>query len=176
MADWLMSQLAPYGVRAPEFQLSSGDDRIVRVIHGDFITTPQQLSEASTLLRGITDIRRVFSYNRGRLTVLRGTGEQMVVAEWLYKQLAAKPKERAILYAGAVPEAGNRPAAAVADQLTLFFTSVTDRDALNKAAAEVRTGADVGRVFTYAPVSALAVRGTAAQLSTADRILKDKGY
>jgi len=166
MADWLMSQLAPYGVRAPEFQLSGPGDRIVRVMNGDFMKTPQQLAEASFMLRGIADIRRVFTYNRGHITVLRGTAEQMVLAEWLYQQLATRPKERAVPY----------PAGVMAERLTLFFPTVSDAAALTTAAMDVRTGVEESRVFTYGPSSALAVRGTAAQLATADRILKDRGY
>src|SRR5207247_2121023 len=49
--------------------------------------TVQEVQEVATLLRSIADIRRLFTYNAPRALVMRGTADQVGLAEWLVNTL-----------------------------------------------------------------------------------------
>ena len=179
--EWLVAQLAP-GVRANEgdkreFQLaSSAPDRVLRIAKASFVESPRELAEAATVVRAITGIRRVFTENQGQNLALRGTAEQMQVADWLLQRFANKPRVRMVAYTGTVPENSREPADAIADHLVLHYLNVPDRGTLEKVAGEVRKEGQIPYVFLYGPHNAVAIRGNASQLATADRLLKERGY
>ena len=179
--EWLVAQLAP-GVRANEgdkheFQLSAAaPDRVLRIMTATFAKTPRELAEAATVVRSITGIRRVFTENQGLHLALRGTAGQMQVADWLLQRFANKPRVRMAAYTGTVPENSQKPAEAIADRLALHYLNVPDRGTLEKIAGEVRKEGQLPYVFLYGPHNALAIRGNASQLATADRLLKERGY
>jgi hypothetical protein len=179
--EWLVTQLAP-GIRATdsgprEFRLGSTlPDPVLRVFPASFAKTPQQLAEAATIVRSITGIRRVFTQNQGPNIALRGTAEQMRVADWLMQRFANKPPSRMVAFEGTVPEATLKPAQATADRLVLHYLNVPDSGTLNKIALEVRKEGQLPYVFLYSPHNAIAIRGNAMQLATADRLLKERGY
>jgi len=180
MADWLVAQLGfkDAASRTPKFQLKGTGEHVLCVMDASFTRTPQELAEAATVVRGLADLRRVFTYNVGRVVVARGTEDQIALADWLFQQLASKPATRAIVYDHAVPEPVGvaRPAAAIEDRLTIFFPAVTDADALAKVATALRVEVQLRRVFAYGAARALAVRGNAEQLAMADRLLRERGY
>ena len=90
MAEWLFNELdspvaqpaLPHEYRTPET-----NDDVVRVFYVITAPTVQDFQEAATLVRTITDTRRVFTYNGRNALVMRGTGAQMGLAEWLLKEL-----------------------------------------------------------------------------------------
>ena len=94
MAEWLFNELdspaaqpaVPHEYRAP----GSTDD-VVRVFYLTTAPTVQDFQEISTLVRTISAIRRVFTYNERKALVVRGTDAQIGLAEWLVKEIVPEP-------------------------------------------------------------------------------------
>lgn len=167
MAEWLFNELdspaaqpsVPHEYRAP----GSTDD-VVRVFYVTTAPTVQDFQEVSTLVRTISDSRRVFTYNERKALVLRGTGAQADLAEWLLKELEPEPPSSTHQYQ--MP--GNDDVVRV---LRLPHTaSVQD---FQKVVTNIRAATQIKRVFTYNSPRAFTVRGTADQIALADRLAMD---
>lgn len=63
------------------------EDMVVRTFYLRNLTTPQELQEIATILRSVTDIRRVFTYNAQNIIMVRGTVDQVALAEKLVADL-----------------------------------------------------------------------------------------
>src|ERR1041384_6326943 len=90
MAEWLFNELdSPIAQPAMphEYRTPGTSDDVVRVFYVITAPTVQDFQEVSTLVRIITDTRRVFTYNGRNALVLRGTDAQAALAEWLVKEL-----------------------------------------------------------------------------------------
>ena len=167
MAEWLFNELdspvaqpsQPHAYRIP----GTSDD-VVRVFY--VITAPsvQDFQQAATLVRTISDIRRVFTYNSRNALTVRGTDAQVALAEWLIKELVPDPSSSSHQYemAGSddVVRVVRLPHAA----------SVQD---FQKSATAIREATQIKRVFTYNFLWAMAVRGTADQIALAARLAAD---
>ena len=135
--------------------------------------TPRQLQEMVTLLRSVGDIRRLFVYNARRAVALRGTGEQMALAAWLISELDKPVNGQAAAEASTVPH--EYRLASGSDNLVRVFYLASSQSAqdLQKVAVQVRTTAQVPRLFIYSPLGALAVRGTVGQVATAEKVIEE---
>jgi hypothetical protein len=168
MAEWLFNELdspaaqpsVPHEYRAP----GSSDD-VVRVFYVTTAPTVQDFQEAATLVRTISEIRRVFTYNGRKALVVRGTVTQIALAEWLLKRL----DPAADVSSGEYRMPGNNDD--VVQVLHLANTpSVPD---FQKAATAIREATQIKRAFTYNAPRAFAVRGTADQIALATRLAQD---
>jgi general secretion pathway protein D len=72
------------------------EDLVVKSFYLKNITTPQELAEISTIVRSITDARRVFTINHLSAFVVRGTLDQVILAEKLVNDLD-KPKSEVVV-------------------------------------------------------------------------------
>jgi general secretion pathway protein D len=72
------------------------EDMVVKAFYIRNITTPQELQEIATVIRSVTDIRRVFTYNALGAIILRGTVDQVALAEKLVGDLD-KPKSEVVV-------------------------------------------------------------------------------
>jgi len=72
------------------------EDQVLKVFYLTNITTPQELQEINTTVRSITDIRRVFPYTAQNALVVRGTHDQVVLAEKIINDLD-KPKSEVVV-------------------------------------------------------------------------------
>jgi len=72
------------------------EDLVVKSFYLKNITTPQELAEISTIVRSITDARRVFTVNHLSAFVVRGTLDQVILAEKLVNDLD-KPKSEVVV-------------------------------------------------------------------------------
>lgn len=63
------------------------EDMVVKTFYLKNLTTPQELQEIATILRSVTDIRRVFTYNAQNIIMVRGTVDQVALAEKLVADL-----------------------------------------------------------------------------------------
>ncbi len=137
---------------------------MVRVFYVTTAATVQDFQEISTLVRTISDIRRVFTYNERKALVIRGTGAQIGLAEWLVKELEPELSSSTHQYR----MEGNDDVVRV---LRLPHTaSVQD---FQKVVTNIRTATQITRVFTYNTSRAFAVRGTADQIALAERLAMD---
>jgi general secretion pathway protein D len=72
------------------------EDYVVKVFYLTNITTPQELQELSTTIRSIPEIRRVFPYTAHNALVVRGTIDQVALAEKIINDLD-KPKAEVVV-------------------------------------------------------------------------------
>jgi general secretion pathway protein D len=72
------------------------EDNVVRVFYVQNATSVQEFQEMATAVRSIAEIRRVFTYNAQRAIVLRGTPDQVALAEKLIHDLD-KPKGEVVV-------------------------------------------------------------------------------
>jgi general secretion pathway protein D len=63
------------------------EEMVVRVFYLQNITKVQDLQEVATAVRSVTDIRRFFTYNGQNALLVRGTADQMALAEKLISDL-----------------------------------------------------------------------------------------
>lgn len=71
-------------------------DMVVKTFYIKNITTPQELQEIATALRTLTDIRRVLTYNAHSALMVRGTVDQVALAEKVVADLD-KPKSEVVI-------------------------------------------------------------------------------
>jgi general secretion pathway protein D len=72
------------------------EDYVVKVFYLSNITTGQELQEITTTFRSVTDIRRVFPYTAQNAIVVRGTADQVALAEKIIHDLD-KPKSEVVV-------------------------------------------------------------------------------
>jgi hypothetical protein len=167
MAEWLFNELdSPIAQPAlpHEYRPPGADDDVVRVFYVITAPTVQDFQEAATLVRTITDTRRVFTYNARNALVMRGTGAQMSLAEWLVKEIVPEPPSTTHQY----EMAGNDDVVRV---LRLPHTATVPD--FQKAATAIRQATQIKRIFTYNTPRAMALRGTADQIAMAERMAID---
>lgn len=179
LADWLLNELdQPASAHSAlhEYLMTSGFDRnesAIRVFYLTHTPTVQDFQEVATATRTIADIRRVFTYNTPRAMIVRGTPDQITLAAWLVDQLdtmnTGQPRQASPVYHTYQP-----PTKDDATAVRVFFLahagSVAD---FQKAATQVRTTAQIRRVFTYNGPRALVLRGSTDQLAVAEQLVKD---
>ena len=177
LAGWLLSQLdqpadpAARSTASHEYRPAGTVDDVVRVFYPIHTATPQGLQEMATDVRSIADIRRLFTFNESPALIARGTEAQMVFAEWLVKELdqpANQPPRTPAPHE-------YRPSGTVDDLVRVFFlTHAESPQRLQQIATEVRSTTEVKRIFTYNAPRALRLRGTAARIALADRLISDR--
>jgi hypothetical protein len=167
MAEWLFNELdSPIAQPAVphEYRTPGTADDVVRVFYVITAPTVQDFQEEATLVRTITDIRRVFTYNGRNAMTVRGTEAQIELADWLVKELVPEPPasthQREM--------AGNDDVVRV---LRLPHTA-TVQD-FQKAATQIREATKIKKVFTYNRLRTAAFRGTADQIALAERMAID---
>ena len=69
------------------------EELVVKMFYLINVTTVQELQEIATAVRSVTEIRRLFTYNAQMAILVRGTADQVLLAEKLIQDLD-KPKRR----------------------------------------------------------------------------------
>jgi len=77
-------------------KLRDFQDMVVKTFYIKNVTTPQELQEIATALRTLTDIRRVLTYNTHSALMVRGTVDQVALAEKVVSDLD-KPKSEVVI-------------------------------------------------------------------------------
>ncbi len=72
------------------------DDDVVKVFYVTNATSVQEFQEIATAVRSLTEIRRVYTYNAQKAMLVRGTVDQMALAEKLIRDLD-KPKAEVVV-------------------------------------------------------------------------------
>lgn len=95
LTDWLFPELdQPAGGPAPanHTYTMTGRDGVVRVFHLTHAAKPAQVQEIINVVRTALDINRLFPVVGPGLLVVRGTADQVALAEWQVSQLdVSKP-------------------------------------------------------------------------------------
>ncbi len=72
------------------------EDEVVKTVYLTNLSTPQDLSEVSTAIRGLTDIRRMFTVNSMNAIVMRGSRAKIAIAEKIVHDMD-KPRAEVIV-------------------------------------------------------------------------------
>jgi hypothetical protein len=178
VADWLFQKLENATQQRPalttnEFRPSNDDD-VVRVFYLTHIDTLRDLQEMSTVVRSMTDVRKLFSYTSQRVITLRGTAAQIALAEWLFKELD-KPDQQAVTRSTQAAASEEFRPSNGDDVVRVFYRTGADTpQALQEIVSQVRSRTEIRRAFLVNSQRAVAMRGTAAQIAHADRLFKER--
>lgn len=174
-ADWLLGVLdQPAGAQTaggatPEYRLTETDwnargGLVVRVAALAHLDTPLAIQEVTNVTRGMTDIQRIFPLVSRRVLVMRGTEDQMALADWLLKQFDGPAGQGTHEFR--VGGAGSQIA------LVAYVNAGTQR--LLDTMSEIRTETKMSRVFPFTTQRALTMRGTADQLAQAQQVIESR--
>ena len=175
LSAWLVDQLdQPEGSPAPEpHELQvAGDKLVARVFELTNVQTQAQLQEISTLIRSTADVMRMFIINNRRAVAMRAEPERVALAAWLIKQL-----DLPVPPADSTPRAftftGDQRVDDVQDQVRVFYLpqAHSDEDRA-KIVTAVRSNTRIRRLFVYNSIGALALRGNAEDVATAEKLIK----
>ncbi|HEY6340994.1 MAG TPA: hypothetical protein VIY49_05845 [Bryobacteraceae bacterium] len=72
------------------------EDQVVKVFYVTNASTVQEFQEIATAIRTVADIRRVYTYNAQKAMIVRGTVDQVAMAEKLVRSLD-KPKAEVVV-------------------------------------------------------------------------------
>ena len=140
---------------------------VTRVFYLANAINPQQVQEFINMTRSVSDMQRVFPYNSLKALALRGTADQMALAEWLFNAID-KPVPQTFQHTASaeylVPEASGFRIPVVR---IYFLAHAETAQSLQEIVNVVRSTADVQRVYPYHALKAVTVRGTAAQVALA---------
>lgn len=166
-AEWVAADLdkPAEGSAAHEYRIKSDD--MIRVFRIANAKTVQDFQEIANATRTMAEIRRVFTYNTGRAIAMRGTPEELGMADWLLKQFDKTAPQTQASEEFRAPGTG--------DDVTRVFYLPQSLNvmAFQQAANQIRTKLQIRRVFTYNSLRAMSVRGTASQLALAAHMLDD---
>jgi hypothetical protein len=177
LASWLFAELERHAAEplgqtsaAPEYMASDGRDgeNVVRVFYLKNTATDQDFVEAVTLVRSISNLRQVFTYNAQRTVAMRGTAEQMALAAWLLSQIDRPVKEQNTASEYIVPESSDDVVR------VLYLARAGTPQELVKAATQIRTESKVSKMFMYNAPKAIAVRGTSQQVALAEQLSRQQ--
>lgn len=155
--------------QAPASTAPAMQDRLVRLTH---TATVQEFQEIATLVRTIAEIRDMSADDAQMTLAVRGTGEQIGLAEWLVAQLdqpaggpipATSPE-----YKGLSDIDEQRHAITNGVARVFYFPHAATVQDFQETANAIRTVTEIRRVFTYNDGKAMVVRGTPAQMAMAE--------
>ena len=72
------------------------EEQVMKVFYLTNVNTPQELQEIATTVRGICDIRRLFTYNAQMAIIVRGEADRVALAEKVITDLD-KPKSEVLI-------------------------------------------------------------------------------
>jgi hypothetical protein len=173
LAEWLFNKLdQPASGQAPaqqtEYRLPDGRNEVVSVFYLTLTQSPQGIQEIVNVIRAIADLQRVFPHNAQRTLALRGTADQIRLAEWLCHGVDK-------------PVGGQAPPQPVEYRLpggnevvrVFYLTQTASPQRLQEIVNTVRTTTKLQRVFPCGTQKALAVRGTDNQIAAAERLVQE---
>jgi hypothetical protein len=175
-ADWLLGELdqatGPQTGGSPhEYRLLAADwvtssrDLVLQVAAVTHLETPQALQEATNLIRGMADIQRCFPVYPRMVLVIRGSDDQISLANWLLKQLDGPGGQ------GTQEFNVGGPSNQVAQ---VAYVNTATPQSLLETVNEIRSRAKMQRVFPFNPQRAVALRGTADQVSLAQQVIQSR--
>ena len=153
------------GSNAYEYRMSTGD--LVHVYYLPRSESIREFQNYSTTIRSITEIRYLFTYNSPRAIVVRGSPEQLEMAEWLARQFDQPGDAQ-------TGTSEYRVKGAADDLVHVYFVKhVESAENLQELATFVRSVGNIRRLFiTSGKPMTVAVRGTAEETGLADWLLQ----
>jgi hypothetical protein len=142
-----------------------------RVFHFTYTETLQGYQEIATVMRTIAHIRDVSVDRSTKALALRGTVEQMALAEWLFNELDGPASGQPIPQDSATHE--YRVPGSSDDVVKVFhLVHAETAQGLQEIVTAIRTAAHIQRIFPCNAPRALALRGKADQIILAERVIR----
>jgi len=171
LAGWLYKELdkAPLSQDSAVHEYRAGSDDVVRLFYLTHTATVQDFQEVANLVRTATTIRSAFTYNAARALALRGTGDQLSLAEWLINELNQPAQQTH----SPAPHEYQMPGSN-GDLVRIFYlTNTKTVQDFQEVANLVRTATMIRSAFTYNASKALALRGTDDQIALAGWLINE---
>jgi hypothetical protein len=171
LADWILGKLdriqSPARSGPERYDIAGVPDPAVRIFYPARAETVANLQELSVLVRSVVEIRRVFTFNATRAAIVRGTPDQVEAAEWLFRELDAGPGNRA-------PAETRLPGDSEGIIRVFYLQPSLSLAQFQQNAVEARRATGIRRIFTFNDSRAIALRGTAEQVTAAERLFRDR--
>jgi type II secretory pathway component GspD/PulD (secretin) len=171
LAAWLVGALdqAPDGGMPRSYTYSDPRAPEVRIVYAPLAPNPQALQELVNAVRSVSEIQRIMILNSERALAMRGSTEQVALAEWLVANLdkaASQSAGKAFVDYGA-------PFGPSQETVRLFsFPETAAPEALIQLMTDIRSQTGMPRVVACVAVRAITVRGTADQIAEAERLVR----
>ncbi len=157
----------------PEFLLAGDKEGVTRIFYIGNAASVPAFQEIAQAIRTTVEVRRTFTNNSHRAIIVRGTDDQVAMAEWLFNELDQPNLGPSIALLNSENPHEYHTTGGADDVVRVFFlTGTADIPAFQKIAQQVRVSAGIMRTFTYNDRRALVVRGTSLQIAAAARIVK----
>ncbi|HEX4593744.1 MAG TPA: hypothetical protein VH157_05700 [Bryobacteraceae bacterium] len=141
---------------------------VLKVFYLPQTKTVADFQEINLVIRTITRARRLFTYNAPRAVIVRGSADQIALADWMFNELSqpANPQD-------AGPHE-YRLAAASDEVVEVFLTHAQTAQRLQEITMQIRSATKDPDTVPYNASRAVVVRGTAAQISRAGLVIKEQ--
>jgi len=172
LAEWLLNELdRSSGAQrntAQEYRYPETPENAVRVFYLTHDPNLQRLQDITTVIRSIAEIRRAFTYSGLNAIIMRGTPDQMALADWLFRELDRPPAARQSgphEYRHLDPREGF--------VRVFYFKQTADAMSLQEIATVIRSTGEIRRAFLYRSGGALVMYGTADQVRLAEWLFNE---
>jgi len=129
--------------------------------------TPQQIQEMVNVLRSVTEIQRITSFNALRAICVLGTADQADAVAWLVSEL-----EKPAPQAAAEDRYYLTPENAADGEVRVFFVpGLQTPQATQQLVTQIRM-ARIQRVTSFHSAKAIVIRGTAGQVAAAEQAVQ----
>lgn len=171
-AEWVWLTIERNGAGgAAELRIKLyGKDQVLRAYRMPVEWSLQELNEAAALLRGIVDLRWLYTYGRTKTILTRNDEAHISAASWLAAEVLRAPsKELAISEAFRMADAHGEGVVKVVRMPAEKY----DYEGLLKLAANVRMQTKIARLYILRGPRMIALRGTEAQIAQAEKMLQE---
>jgi hypothetical protein len=168
LADWLFEHLTqPTSDAKHEYRPEPSADDVVRIIFLKRAYQVRDLQEVSVVVRTVGSIMRLFAYNPQRALAIRGTEEQIALAEWLIDKLDQPTAPQGpVLHQFLLKTSDD-------NILRVFYMPDTTSPArLNEMSVQIRVGTKSQRIFAYPRLRAIVMRANASQVDAAEQMVR----
>jgi hypothetical protein len=181
MTGWIVHQLdqpVPADLSVPQpaagstqqYLVAGKSDDVVRIFHLTTVapSPAQPIQEILTTLRTVANIQKVFNYSALADLAVRGPAEQIAFSEFLINSFDVKPDSET-----ASAEFQFQPPGMGSSVARVFYLSrPSSPQHIQELLTNLRIVIGVQNVFTYTPIPALAIRGTARELAAAEFLIQ----
>ncbi len=143
----------------------SRKENSVRIVRFSRAKDLQSFNETQTMIRTLTDMRRVYPHVSRRTILMRGTEEQVDLAKWLVTQV---DKELPAAQGSVSAEYATKDGQVVK---MFYFNGGTALQTFNETQTSIRTNVGIRQVYPHASYRTLAARGTPAQIAQISTLL-----
>ena len=180
LTDWIVGELdgpAKPGtpVSRPYTDPGSHRNDIAQVFFLANTQTPQAIQEIINSTRSISDLQRVFPYNQERALAMRGSADQIALANWLLQALDRSATQTS---ADSSPHEYQVPATIYRGTnvaRVFYLGGDLQPQALQELVNAVRTATSIQRAYPVHQVHAMTIVGTGDQIARAEQIVKEHG-